>query len=89
MRRMREHDWSRRLVRETQLSTDDLVYPMFVIAGKQIRNLAIHPDVDEIRHRFRGGSIGAPDTDFAFLKIFTGGHEDIHRRTCHIRAHQN
>ena len=34
MRRRRRDDFTRRLVRETRLSTDDLIYPMFVIAGR-------------------------------------------------------
>jgi len=34
MRRMRRDDFSRRLMRESQLSADDLIYPMFVIEGK-------------------------------------------------------
>ncbi len=33
MRRMRYHDFSRRLMRENTLSVDDLIYPMFVIEG--------------------------------------------------------
>ncbi len=33
MRRMRRDGFSRRLMRETRLSTDDLIYPMFVIEG--------------------------------------------------------
>ena len=33
MRRMRYHDFSRRLMRENALSVDDLIYPMFVIEG--------------------------------------------------------
>ncbi len=33
MRRMRKDNFSRRLMRESQLSTDDLIYPMFVIEG--------------------------------------------------------
>jgi porphobilinogen synthase len=33
MRRMRRDVFSRRLMRETRLSTDDLIYPMFVIEG--------------------------------------------------------
>jgi porphobilinogen synthase len=31
MRRNRKADWSRRLVRETQLSVDDLIWPLFLI----------------------------------------------------------
>ena len=34
MRRMRADDFSRRMMRENQLTTDDLIYPMFVIPGQ-------------------------------------------------------
>ena len=34
MRRMRRDDFSRRLMRESRLSVDDLIYPMFVLEGK-------------------------------------------------------
>lgn len=34
MRRMRSADFSRRMMRETQLSVNDLIYPMFVLEGK-------------------------------------------------------
>lgn len=34
MRRMRKDAFSRRLMREHRLSTDDLIYPLFVIEGK-------------------------------------------------------
>ncbi len=34
MRRMRRDDFSRRLMRETVLTPDDLVYPIFVVEGK-------------------------------------------------------
>ncbi|MGM0678731.1 MAG: porphobilinogen synthase, partial [Pseudomonadota bacterium] len=37
MRRMRRDDFSRRLMRESQLSVDDLIYPMFVLEGKGLR----------------------------------------------------
>jgi len=33
MRRMRRDDFSRRLMRETSLSVDDLVYPVFILEG--------------------------------------------------------
>jgi porphobilinogen synthase len=33
LRRVRRHDWSRRLVRETSLSVDDLIWPLFVRDG--------------------------------------------------------
>jgi porphobilinogen synthase len=37
LRRNRRHEFSRRLVRETELGTNDLIYPMFVIDGKATR----------------------------------------------------
>ncbi|MDH5353054.1 MAG: porphobilinogen synthase [Gammaproteobacteria bacterium] len=36
-RRMRRDDFSRRLMRENQLTTDDFIYPMFVLDGEQQR----------------------------------------------------
>ena len=33
MRRMREHDFTRRMMRETTLSVADLIYPVFIIEG--------------------------------------------------------
>ena len=37
LRRNRYQDFSRRLVRETQLSSNDLIYPMFVVEGNKQR----------------------------------------------------
>ncbi len=37
MRRPRRHDWSRRLVAESKLSVDDLVWPLFVVEGSGVR----------------------------------------------------
>jgi porphobilinogen synthase len=34
MRRMRRDDFSRRLMRENRLTTDDLIYPVFIIDGR-------------------------------------------------------
>jgi len=36
-RRMRKNPQWRRMIRETALSVDDLIYPMFVIHGKNVR----------------------------------------------------
>ncbi|MEX0615772.1 MAG: porphobilinogen synthase, partial [Methylophaga sp.] len=36
-RRMRKDDFSRRLMREHQLSVDDLIYPLFVVEGENQR----------------------------------------------------
>ncbi len=38
LRRNRRSDWSRRLVRETSLSADDLIWPIFLIEGKNQRS---------------------------------------------------
>ena len=49
MRRMRRDDFSRRLMRETRLSTDDLIYPLFVVEGKGQRiAVASMPGVERI-----------------------------------------
>ncbi|WP_417666298.1 porphobilinogen synthase [Pseudidiomarina sp.] len=37
MRRLRRHDFSRRMVAEHQLSAADLIYPVFVLPGEQAR----------------------------------------------------
>ncbi len=37
MRRVRKHDFSRRLTAEHQLSVSDLIYPMFILMGKDRR----------------------------------------------------
>ena len=37
MRRNRQHDWTRRMVREHTLTTDDLIWPLFVMEGENAR----------------------------------------------------
>jgi len=37
LRRMRQHDFSRRLMAENQLTVNDLIYPMFIIEGENSR----------------------------------------------------
>ncbi len=49
MRRMRKDDFSRRLMRESSLSVDDLIYPMFVLEGKgQREKVTSMPGVERI-----------------------------------------
>lgn len=49
MRRMRRDDFSRRLMRETRLYTDDLIYPMFIIEGKKLREpVASMPGIERL-----------------------------------------
>ncbi len=44
-RRNRRADWSRRLVREVELSANDLIWPMFVIEGNEDIDVAAMPGV--------------------------------------------
>jgi len=49
MRRMRRDDFSRRLMRESQLTVDDLIYPMFVIEGKgQREQVTSMPGIERV-----------------------------------------
>lgn len=49
MRRMRKHDFSRRLMREHRLSADDLIYPMFVIEGTNVREaIPSMPNIERV-----------------------------------------
>jgi porphobilinogen synthase len=49
MRRVRRHDWSRRLVREQSLSVDDLIWPLFVREGAgQREEVASMPGVERL-----------------------------------------
>jgi len=49
MRRMRRDDFSRRLMRETHLSANDLIYPVFVLEGnRQRQEVASMPGVERL-----------------------------------------
>ncbi|RUO80009.1 porphobilinogen synthase [Idiomarina tyrosinivorans] len=49
MRRLRKHNFSRRLVAENTLSVDDLIYPVFVLEGEQQReSVASMPGVERL-----------------------------------------
>ncbi len=54
MRRQRRHDWSRRLTRENLLSVNDLIWPLFIHAGKGTEDVPSLPgvqrhDLDSLR----------------------------------------
>ena len=65
LRRMRRDDFSRRLMRETQLTVDSLIYPVFVLEGHQEREavpsmpgvyrLSIDLLVAEAKHLYKLG----------------------------------
>ena len=49
LRRLRRHAYSRRLVRESRLSVDDLIYPVFVLEGASRREpVASMPGVERL-----------------------------------------
>jgi porphobilinogen synthase len=49
MRRLRRHDWTRRLVAENALSASDLIWPLFVIEGEKKREaIASMPGVERL-----------------------------------------
>ncbi|MGX1097643.1 porphobilinogen synthase [Amorphus sp. MBR-141] len=49
LRRLRQNDWTRRLVRETTVTVDDLIWPLFVIDGHDRRDeVATMPGVDRL-----------------------------------------
>ncbi len=67
LRRNRRADWSRRLVRESVLTVDDLIWPIFVIAGEGRREpIAAMPGVERLtadlaaREAERAAKLGIP-----------------------------
>jgi porphobilinogen synthase len=49
MRRNRKSEWARRLVRENVLTTDDLLWPIFVVDGSNVRvPISSMPDVERL-----------------------------------------
>jgi porphobilinogen synthase len=67
LRRMRRADWSRRLVRETHLTVNDLIWPIFLIEGEnRVEDIAAMPDVRRltvdraVREAERAAKLGIP-----------------------------
>jgi porphobilinogen synthase len=67
LRRMRKADWSRRLVRETTLTVDDLIWPIFLIEGEnRTEDIAAMPGVQRltvdhaVRQAERAAKLGIP-----------------------------
>ncbi|WP_137929862.1 porphobilinogen synthase [Mesorhizobium comanense] len=86
LRRMRKADWSRRLVQENRLTVDDLIWPIFVVEGKQVREpIAAMPGVFRlsidlaVKEAERAAKLGIPalatfpNVDLA-LRDQTGSH---------------
>ncbi|TBW39830.1 porphobilinogen synthase [Siculibacillus lacustris] len=67
MRRNRRTDWSRRMVRETRLGIDDLIWPLFVVDGEKLAQpVASMPGVERlsvdlaVRAAERAATLGIP-----------------------------
>ncbi|MCB1418581.1 MAG: porphobilinogen synthase, partial [Notoacmeibacter sp.] len=67
LRRMRKADWSRRLVQETRLTVDDLIWPIFVIEGEnRTEDIAAMPGVKRmtvdlaVKEAERAAKLGIP-----------------------------
>src|SRR3954464_48177 len=67
LRRMRKADWSRRLVQENRLTVNDLIWPIFVIDGDNVREpIAAMPGVFRmtidlaVRQAERAAKLGIP-----------------------------
>jgi porphobilinogen synthase len=67
MRRNRRTDWSRRLVRESHLTADDLIWPLFLIDGNSVRQpIDAMPGVERlsvdesVRDAERAAKLGIP-----------------------------
>ncbi|MFO1148951.1 MAG: porphobilinogen synthase [Alsobacter sp.] len=66
-RRNRKADWARRLVRENQLTADDLIWPIFLVDGAKVRvNVDSMPGVERlsvdnaVREAERAAKLGIP-----------------------------
>ena len=66
-RRLRQNDWTRRLVRENNVTTDDLIWPIFIIDGENKREaVGSMPLVDRVsvdlavREAERAAKLGIP-----------------------------
>ena len=66
-RRMRRDDWSRRLMRETVLTVDDLIQPLFITEGRnRSEKIASMPGIERmtvdvlVKHAERLAKLGIP-----------------------------
>jgi porphobilinogen synthase len=82
LRRMRKADWSRRLVQENRLTVDDLIWPIFLVDGKGVREpVAAMPDVFRlsvdlaVKEAERAAKLGIPA--IATFPYIDPGRKDI------------
>jgi porphobilinogen synthase len=82
-RRNRKAEWSRRLVRENTLTTNDLIWPLFLVEGEKLRTpVAAMPGVERlsvdeaVRDAARAVELGVPA--LAFFPYTEAGLKDEH-----------
>jgi porphobilinogen synthase len=87
-RRNRKAEWSRRLVRENVLTTNDLIWPLFLIEGEKARTpVATMPGVERlsvdeaVRDAARAVELGIPA--LAFFPYTEAGLKDEHGSEAH------
>jgi porphobilinogen synthase len=88
LRRMRKADWSRRLVRETTLTPDDLIWPIFLIEGENRREeIPAMPGVFRLsvdlaaKEAERAAKLGIPAlATFPNVELSLRGDRHHHRR---------
>jgi porphobilinogen synthase len=87
-RRNRKAEWSRRLVRENVLTTNDLIWPLFLIEGEKARTpVATMPGVERLsvdealRDAARAVELGVPA--LAFFPYTEAGLKDEHGSEAH------
>ena len=71
MRRVRRHDWSRKLVAENQLSVSDLIWPWFIFDGQGRQSIPSLPGVDRIgTDQWRATAVLACELGLPAIAIF-------------------
>jgi len=72
MRRNRQHPWLRRLVAENRLAAGDLIWPVFVVEGKNKRQpIPSMPGVDRLSVDLLGDAVGeAADLGIPLVALF-------------------
>jgi len=78
MRRVRAHDWSRRLVRETTLGVDDLIWPLFVFDGSGAEPIGSLPGVERLgTDKIVDAARRAVDLGIPAIALFPATHPNL------------
>lgn len=79
MRRNRSDAWVRRMVSETTLTTDDLIWPLFVVEGENVRDpIASMPGVDRLSvDLVVEAAVQAKDLGIPAIAVFPNTNPDL------------